>query len=150
MDAVHLHLVVNHIPVILVVSSSILLFLSIFNKKADYRNIAFAGFLIAAIFSIVAFESGGNAEDVVENLAGVTHDSIENHEHAAETARWIMVVLGVAGLAGLTYFRDDRRKGFQLFLYASILISIAAIGYLIYTGFLGGLIRHTELASSLI
>lgn len=150
MDAVHIHLVVNHTPVILVASSLVLLFISVFNKKPDYRTIAFSGLLIAAIFSIVAFESGGDAEDVVEELAGVTHDAIENHEHAADTARWMMIVLGVAGLAGLTFFRDDERRGFQLFLYSSILISIVAIGYLIYTSYLGGLIRHTELASALI
>lgn len=150
MDSVHIHLVVNHIPVILVASSFILLFISVFNKKPDYRKIAFAGFLIAAVFSLVAFESGENAEDIVEEIAGVSQDVIENHEHAAETARWMMIVLGVAGLAGLTFFRDDKKKGFQLFLYSSILISILAIGYLIYTGYLGGLIRHTELVSGLI
>lgn len=61
MDAVHIHLVVNHTPVILVASSLVLLFISVFNKKPDYRTIAFSGLLIAAIFSVVAFESGGDA-----------------------------------------------------------------------------------------
>jgi len=147
MDAVHIHLVANHVPVILAFSSLILLIFSLFNNKKDYRNIAFAGFLIAAVFAFIAFESGENAEDTVESLAGVTHDAIENHEHAAETARWFMLVIGVAGLAGLTYFRDDKRRGFRLFLYTSIIIGVIAIGYLVYTGYLGGLIRHTELVS---
>jgi len=34
--------------------------------------------LIAAIFSIVAFESGENAEDVVEELADVSNNVFEN------------------------------------------------------------------------
>lgn len=96
------------------------------------------------------FESGENAEDIVENIAGITHESIENHEHAADTARWFMLVLGVAGLAGLTYFRDEKKKGFRIFLYVSILVSIVAIGYLVYTGYLGGFIRHTELAMAFL
>jgi len=146
-DAVHIHLVVNHIPGILTISGVMLLLFSLFNNKREYRNVAFGAFLIAAVFTLISFESGENAEDIVENLAGVTHDVIENHEHAAETARWFMLVIGVAGLAGLTYFRDDKRRGFRLFLYTSIIIGVIAIGYLVYTGYLGGLIRHTELVS---
>src|SRR6056297_1389550 len=148
MDAVHIHLIINHVPVILAASALLLLIISLFNHKKEYRNIAFAGFVIAAIFSFISFESGESAEDVVENIAGVTHDVIENHEHAAETARWLMLVLGVAGLAGLTYFRDEKKKGYQLFLYISMIVGIIAVGYLVYTGYLGGLIRHTELISA--
>jgi len=148
MDAVHIHLIINHVPVILAISALLLLIISLFNHKKEYRNIAFAGFVIAAIFSFISFESGESAEDVVENIAGVTHDVIENHEHAAETARWLMLVLGVAGLAGLTYFRDEKKKGYQLFLYISMIVGIIAVGYLVYTGYLGGLIRHTELISA--
>ncbi|HMB40941.1 MAG TPA: DUF2231 domain-containing protein [Balneolaceae bacterium] len=148
MDAVHIHLIINHVPVILAISALLLLIISLFNHKKEYRNIAFAGFVIAAIFSFISFESGESAEDVVENIAGVTHDVIENHEHAADTARWLMLVLGVAGLAGLTYFRDEKKKGYQLFLYISMIVGIIAVGYLVYTGYLGGLIRHTELISA--
>jgi len=148
MDAVHIHLIINHVPVILAASALLLLIISLFNHKKEYRNIAFAGFVIAAIFSFISFESGESAEDVVENIAGITHDAIENHEHAADTARWLMLFLGVAGIAGLSYFRDEKKKGFQLFLYISLILGIIAIGYLVYTGYLGGLIRHTELISA--
>ncbi len=149
MDAVHIHLVVNHIPVILTISGVALLLFSLFNNKREYRNVAFAAFLIAAVFTLISFASGENAEDVVENLAGVTHDVIENHEHAAATARWFMLVIGVMGVSGLTYFRDDQKKGYRFFFYTCILLGFISIGYLVYTGYLGGLIRHTELVSSL-
>lgn len=102
MDAVHIHLIINHIPVILAASTLLLLIISLFNHKKEYRNIAFAGFVVAAFFSLISFESGESAEDVVENIAGITHDAIENHEHAADTARWLMLFLGVAGIAGLS------------------------------------------------
>jgi uncharacterized membrane protein len=147
MDAVHIHLIINHVPLILAVSALLLLIISLFNHKQEYRNIAFAGFVVAAIFSFISFESGESAEDMVENIAGVTHDVIENHEQAADTARWLILVLGVAGFAGLSYFRDDKKKGYTLFLYISMLLGIIAVGYLVYTGYLGGLIRHTELIS---
>jgi uncharacterized membrane protein len=148
MDAVHIHLIINHVPVILAASALLLLIISLFNHKKEYRNIAFAGFVIAAIFSFISFESGESAEDVVENIAGITHDAIENHEHAADTARWLMLFLGVAGIAGLSYYRNEKKKGFELFLYISMVLGIIAIGYLVYTGYLGGLIRHTELISA--
>lgn len=146
MDAVHLHLIVNHVPIIVTILSMILLTWAIISDKADYRNLAYIGFIIAAVFAVAAFQSGENAEDIVENLSWFDHDILENHEHAAETARWFVLILGVMGISGLTYFKDTQKKGFKIFLYATLILSIAVAAYLIYTGYLGGMIRHSELS----
>lgn len=55
MDSAHIHLIANHIPVILTGSAFLLLVISLINNKVEYRNIAFAGFLIASIFTIISF-----------------------------------------------------------------------------------------------
>jgi uncharacterized membrane protein len=145
MDAVHIHLIVNHVPVIVTILSVLLISWAIYSGKAEYRKIAFFGLIIAALFALVAFQSGENAEDIVENLDWFDHDVLENHEHAAETARWFVILAGLTGIAGLSYFKDAGKKGFRLFLWVTLILSVISAGYLIYTGYLGGMIRHTEL-----
>jgi uncharacterized membrane protein len=145
MDAVHIHLIVNHVPVIVTVLSVMLISWAMYSGSAEVRNIAFIGLIMAALFALVAFQSGENAEDIVENLAWFDHDVLENHEHAAETARWLVILAGLTGIAGLTYFKDADKKGFKIFLWVTLLVSVISAGYLIYTGYLGGMIRHDEL-----
>lgn len=146
MDAVHLHLIVNHVPVIVIVLSALVLIWALYSGKAEYRNLAFIGMIIAALFVVVTFQSGENAEDIAEAYSWFDHDVLENHEHAAETARWIVLVTGMFGIAGLTYFKSEDRKGFKPFLMITLIVSLTAAAYLIYTGYLGGMIRHDELA----
>ena len=150
MDSVHIHLIVNHIPVIVTILSVLILAWAMVTKHADYRKLAFIGFIIAGLFVLVTFETGENAEDIVERLAWFDHDVLETHEHAAETARWIVLLTAISGVAGLTYFKNEKKTGFTVFLWISFLLALVAAGYLIYTGYLGGFIRHDELAMLLL
>ena len=145
MDAVHLHLILNHIPVIITALSLFLLILVMISDNSSYRRLAFLGFVFAALFAFLTYETGENAEDIVENLTGFSEEVIEDHEHAAENARWLSILLGVAGITGLIFFNSDTAKGYKVFMYVLLVLSLVVIGYLAYTGYLGGLIRHTEL-----
>jgi len=120
------------------------------SNNADYRKLAFIGFIIAGLFVVITFQSGENAEDIVESYSWFDHDVLEEHEHAAETARWIVLLTALSGIAGLTYFKNEKRKGYKVFLWISLGIALVAAAYLIYTGYLGGFIRHDELASLLL
>ena len=81
---------------------------------------------------------------------GSTMTFWKTHEHAAETARWIVLLTAISGVAGLTYFKNEKKTGFTVFLWISFLLALVAAGYLIYTGYLGGFIRHDELAMLLL
>lgn len=116
MNSVHIHLILNHVPVIVVTLSAILLTWSIYNDKADYRKLAYIGFVVATFFALAAFASGEEAEEMVENLSWFSHDVIEDHEHAAETTRWLTLILGIGGIAGLVFYNQKPAKGFKLFL----------------------------------
>lgn len=145
MNAVHFHLILNHVAIIVAAISVILLVWSLINKNRHFRKLAFTGFIVAALFAYVTFETGENAEDLVEDLSGFSHEVIEDHEHAASTARWLTLILGVAGIAGLAFYNKRPAKGFTIFIYSTLIFALFVIGYLAYTGYLGGLIRHTEL-----
>jgi len=145
MDAVHLHLILNHIPVIISGLSALLLIWVLISDNSSYRRLAFLGFVLAALFAFLTYETGENAEDIVEGITGFSEEVIEDHEHAAENAKWLSLLLGMAGVTGLIFFKSDTAKGYRVFMYVTMILALVVIGYLAYTGYLGGLIRHTEL-----
>ncbi|GAA5520203.1 hypothetical protein LQ318_00660 [Aliifodinibius salicampi] len=146
MDAAHLHLLTNHIPILLTFLSVAMLVWAVISKNSEHYKIAFIGFIIAGLAVIVVFQSGEGAEDIVEEIAGVTHDSIEAHEEAADIAWWLTVILGGGGIAGL-FMNRKRVKGFKPFVWVLLVYALLTAGYLAYTGNLGGHIRHTELTT---
>lgn len=144
MDAAHLHLLTNHIPILLTFLSVAMLVWAVFSKKNEHYKIAFIGFIIAGLAILVVFQSGEEAEDIVEEIAGVTHDSIEAHEEAANISWWLTVILGGGGIVGL-FMNKKKGKGFKPFVWVMLAYALLTAGYLAYTGNLGGHIRHTEL-----
>ena len=147
MDATHLHLLTNHIPILLTFLSVAMLIWAVISKNSEHYKIAFIGFIIAALAMFVVFESGEDAEETVEEIAKVTHDSIEEHEEAADISWWLTMLVGVGGVIGL-YMNKKKTKGFQTFVWVLLAFALLNAGYLAYTGNLGGHIRHTEITDS--
>lgn len=147
MNAAHLHLLTNHIPILLTFLSIAMLVWAIVSKNNEHFKIAFIGFIIAGLAMFIVFESGENAEEIVEEIPEVTHDSIEAHEEAAKTAWWFTMILAVGGIAGL--FMNKKKRRFRYFVWILLAFALLTAGYLAYTGNLGGHIRHTEITENL-
>lgn len=147
MNAAHYHLILNHIPVLATFFSIAVLIWGMVANNRSIKQVALVGFIIAGIFVIVAFQTGESAEDIVEGIAAVTHDAIENHEEAADIAQWLTLILGVGGLAGLIMLAKSV-KGLSRFLWVLLVYAIVTATSLAYTANLGGEIRHTEILES--
>ncbi|WP_445664653.1 hypothetical protein [Fodinibius sp. AD559] len=145
MDAAHLHLLTNHIPILLTFLSVAMLVWALISKNSEHYKIAFIGFIIAALAMFVVFESGEDAEETVEEIEEVTHDSIEDHEEAADISWWLTMLMGIGGIVGL-YMNKKKAKGFKAFVWILLAFALLNAGYLAYTGNLGGHIRHTEIS----
>jgi uncharacterized membrane protein len=144
MDAAHIHLISNHVPLLATIFSLLILVWGLFKSEKRYQNLAMVGFIIAGVFSIIALQSGEGAEDIVENLPGVAESFIHNHEEAAETTNWIAIILALASLGG---FVVRRLKPMLIKTYLWILLvgSLLSASMFSYTAYLGGQIRHTEI-----
>lgn len=146
MNAVHLHLLTNHIPILgsafglLVLACGFLLR----NPSQQVRNAAYLILVVSALGAFAANFSGEGAEEAVEHLAGVAHDPIEAHEDAAPFAVAWAALAGALSLAGLalSVFRPawNRRMAWAVSVAALFAFATAA-----RVGWLGGKIRHTEL-----
>ncbi len=144
MNAAHFHLLVNHFPVILPIVGSLVLLIGLLIKSEAVKRTGFLIFILGSISSIVAMTSGEGAEEVVENLVGVTENYIEAHEEAAELFAIFSYILG--GISLLGFWASFTKKSYTNTIS---IITIIFAGVTLFfgqkAGTTGGEIRHTEI-----
>ena len=98
MDATRIHLFITHLPVFgLFLGFCALLFGLLRNDK--WVRITSLGIIIVAVVGgLIAFQTGEQAEETVENIAGISHDSIEAHEEAGEISNVFFIGLGLLSI----------------------------------------------------
>lgn len=144
MDATHIHLMSNHVPILATIFSVLILGWGLFKSEKSYQQLAMVGFIIAGVFSIIAMQSGEGAEDIVENLPGVTESFIHDHEETAEITNWVAIIIAVTALAGFV-IRKMKATIMKQYLWVLLVGGIISAGMFSYTAYLGGQIRHTEI-----
>jgi len=144
MDTTHLHLLLNHFPVIGTLIGSGLLLWGIIKKQTNVKWLAAALLTIMAIIAIPVYLTGEPAEESVEKLPGVSEAMIELHEDAATIAIWLMEITGLASLLALFFSWKKKQSANMLFTIAFILSGIC-FAAMARTGYYGGQIRHTEI-----
>lgn len=145
MDSTHLHLLLNHAPVAGVAFGIFLLALSSVRRFASLRVAALMLFAVSAMLTVPVFLTGEPAEDRVEAVAGVSEATIETHEESASLALSSMIVLGLASVAALAVYARKRELTSGI-VYVVGVLSIASMALIGRTAYLGGQIRHTEIA----
>ena len=148
MNAAHLHLVLNHLPVLGTVFGAVILFAAILRRSPELKKLTLTVFVVVAALAIPVYLTGEPTEDIVEGLAGVSHPVIEQHEDAAVVGLTAAIVLGLTSLAGLTFFRKGRPIP-PWFAGMVLLFSLVTAGLMARAANLGGKIRHTEIRSGM-
>lgn len=161
MELAYLHLVTNHLPIIGVPFALVLLAIGLWRRSDEIKAVSFLVFIVLGIVSVVVFLLGQGGEDFVEDLAGVSHDLIEDHEGIAKIALASTLILsGMSAFAllrykGLGLLKPRFRKGdvgptptvslFPTWIVIAVLaLAMLTSAILGYTGRLGGKIRHPE------
>lgn len=147
MNTTHLHMLLNHFPVIGTLIGSGLLLWGIIRKQDNIKSIAAAVLALMAIIAIPVYLTGEPAEESVEKLAGVSESMIGLHEDAASIAIWLMGITGIVSLAAL-FFAWQKRKTANAVFMISFVLSALCFGAMARTGYYGGQIRHTELGTA--
>lgn len=144
MDGVHLHLLLNHLPVVGSLFAVPLLIYSFVRKSDELKQLSLAILVLAALVAIPVYFTGEPAEEAVEHLAGVGEALIEEHEEAAKVAMVFMMLTGAFALLNLVLMKA--KKGLANWLIAiSLLLSIGSAVMMARVANLGGQIRHTEI-----
>ena len=144
MNQAHLHLLLNHIPILIPFVALLVLLGGIFFKSEAMKRTAFGMWLVAAIFTFATTFTGEGAEEVVENLADVSKKMIHDHEEWGEKLALLNYALALLAAAGL--WASIKQATFAR-IVEWIIVALSLVGLFLakQTGTSGGEIRHTEI-----
>lgn len=144
MNAAHIHLMINHFPIILPFIAIITRIIAHVIKSDSMRRYALGILIVGAITSFIAMQSGERAEEIVEELPGISETYIHNHEESAEIFSVITYIAG--GIACIALWADIKRNSYaQVIVEIAIVLSVVSLFYAQKTGTSGGEIRHEEI-----
>ncbi len=144
MNDAHLHLIVNHFPIVGTAIGLLVLIVGYLIKNQQVKATSLGIFIFSALAAIAAYYTGEDAEEIVEKIPGISESLIHDHHEYAEQFFALLLILGGAALISL--FLQIKKLG--LAKYGYILVIILAISSLVsanYVGISGGEIRHTEI-----
>lgn len=145
-NAAHLHLILNHFPIVGVFYAFMLLLFSLIKKHEVVARTGLALLVLSALFAIPTYLSGEEAEEVVEHLPAISEHKIEEHEEAAETAFIAIEILGFLALLDLIFsFRVAEGASIAYRRKLILVFTLAALGLVANAARLGGEIRHPEI-----
>ena len=144
MNDAHLHMIVNHFPIIGTIFGLGILISGMILKNNSVKNTAYVLFIVAAIFAAFSMGTGEGAEELVEDMPTVGKQIIHEHEEMAEKLALVLYVLGVISLGGL-FLNYKKHAKAKLVSYAAVVIAVAGVFFAQQTGTTGGEIRHTEI-----
>lgn len=144
MNDAYLHLIINHLPVFSMLFGLLILIWGLIKSNTAFQKLAMVLFIVGAVGTYAAVETGEGAEDIVEDyVPSMSEDVIHDHEEAAEIAMWFSYVTGGVALLGLFVVGKNHR--YEKVLNGVLLVAaLAAVGMLMYTAYEGGKIRHPE------
>ena len=144
MNGAHWHLVVNHLPIIFPIVGLIVMIISFIAKSEAVKRTGYAIFIIGAISAALAMATGEGAEEVVENISGISENYFETHEESAESFALVSYILGALSIVGL--WASFAKKGVNnLVSYSVAAFAVVVLFLGKQTGTTGGEIRHTEI-----
>jgi uncharacterized membrane protein len=148
MSGAHIHLLLNHIPVIGILIGFAVFALGVWRRNDSWTRLALGLFAAVALVAVATMLTGESAEEAVEKLPGVSESLIETHEDAAKLAAIGTYVLGAVSLTALVWVR--RRPLPRALTVAMLPVGLLVTGLMAYTANLGGQIRHTEIRSAAV
>jgi hypothetical protein len=139
----HLHVLVNHIPIVGLPVILLLLAWGIARREDAVVRTALIGTVVLAAGTWLADYTGDGAKDDIRHLSWYNKTLVTAHEDAGDQAEMVAIATGVVALATLVLARGGR--GLRRSLVLVVLVLLAGSSVLAArAGWRGGKIRHNE------
>ena len=145
MTPAHVHLMLNHIPILGPMLVLVLLAWAIGRRDWSAARLALMFTIFIGVVSIPVYLSGEPAEHALEDLRTLPEATVESHEEAAVWAFAGLEALALFAAAVLWKGRNGQvpsRTLLMAFAVVTLVVTVATVR----TAYLGGQITHTELA----
>lgn len=145
MNAAHIHLLLNHVPVLGAVFGLIVLGYGYVRRGDDVMRAGLWLLVIVGVTGGIVYLTGEPAEELVEGLAGVSEAVLERHEAAALWATIGAGFVGLVALVGLVRWRAAELP--HRYAGAVLALTLGLTGLMGWTANLGGQVQHAEIRS---
>jgi hypothetical protein len=147
MNTAHLHLLINHLPIIGSMIGCLVLAYAIWSKSFHTKIASYVILIISSVGAVITYLTGEEAEEVIEKVQGISKNLIDQHEDFSLVALIALIITGVFSLFGLfATIRKIHLSG--TIANITLIISIISFGIIARAGYTGGQIRHSEINSS--
>jgi hypothetical protein len=144
----HLHLLVNHVPILGAVFALLLVLWAMRRGSRELTRLSLWVALAAGLSAWPAYFTGDEAHEQVEDYPGFDHDTTHEHEEAAELALVVMLVTAGASAVALFLGRGGRTE--PGWARGAVLLGlVASTATVVRAAWEGGEIRHEEAHGSL-
>jgi uncharacterized membrane protein len=147
MNLPHVHLLLNHFPIIGTIIGLGLFLFALIGKSEDLKRASLVIFAGIALLSIPTYMSGNGAEEALRKLPGVSKNAIAAHNNAAMISIVFIELTGMFAWLGLWQSRRFLHvRGWTIgtvLVLAAITVYFASV-----TGNTGGQIRHVEILTA--
>src|SRR5580700_746717 len=144
----HLHLLLNHFPIIGMVLGFALFLVSFWGKNQDLRRSSLMIFAGIALLTIPTFLSGFGARLAIQPMPDFSDPLVQRHEGSALLSLWFMLATGAFSLVELWRMRYQAPKGRNANLLIIFILSTLTLIVMARTSNTGGDIRHPEVSGS--
>jgi len=146
MNDAHLHLVVNHFPIIGLIFATGILAFGLFSKSKTMKNTAYVLLIITTIFGFLSMYTGEGAEEMVEDMPNIGKKIIHEHEELAEKFVLFLYAAGLLSIIGL-YLNFKNHSKSNIISYITTIVALIGLFFAQQVGTSGGEVRHTEIRS---
>jgi len=144
----HLHLIFNHLPVVGMVGSTLLLLVALFVPSSGARRMALFALVVTGLAGLAAYFTGDPAAHVVGHLPGIERARIHEHDQAATFG---LISASIAGLLALVALLATRRGEVKRgWIIACLVVGLWGSAVMARVAELGGEIRHTEIRNGFV
>lgn len=147
MDALQLHLLTNHVPIIGTFAALLVVVVGMIRRSDAAISTGLIVYTAMALVAVPAYLSGEEAEERVEHIAGINKGAIHEHEEMAELSLWFTVISGVLALGAVVTHMRNMQISSKIAL-AFVIMAMVAFAQAARTGHEGGKIRRPDLGTT--
>ncbi len=144
MNATLIHLALNHLPVLGTLFGTLILAFALWKNNSILTKTALILLIISGISAIPVSKSGEEAEHVVEEYPGVSHDQIHEHEELAESTMPVSLVMAVLAAVAL-YFQVKSHPRARIASISVLVLALCNFALMANVAHEGGKIRRPDL-----
>jgi uncharacterized membrane protein len=145
MNWAHLHIIINHIPIIGVPIVLIFLIVGLWMRNTGVIKAALVGFALLGAISVFVAASGlAGQRLILAEIEGISQ-MVYNHKIAGIISAVMMVILGVwSGLGAAVLRTSPEAKYRKLYPMGALILAVVTSGVLFWTASRGVMINHPE------